>query len=242
MCTEVTRLHVTRTPGGRARLVSSGGVFRAMQVGRHPAGVTVALVPERALLLAGDDVAIEVEVGAGLALEITEAAGTVAYDMRGGRARWAISYRVGAGASLVHQALPWVSAAGSDVARSTRVALDVGASAVLRETVVLGRHGEQPGALVSHTHVVREGHEVLVEEVHADDLTPRLGAGHRVLDQVLALGPLRTTGVADEPLLTRLDLASGDTVWRRLDADAHGAAAALDRVASTLCGGLSRAG
>jgi len=198
-----------------------------MLISRGVDSARVQLVPERALLLTGDDVALEIEVESGLRLELGEVGGTVAYDMRGGSARWRTSYRIEAGASLVHQTLPWVSAEGSDVERLTEAHLYGDASLVLRETLVLGRYGEAPGALVAHTRVYRDGAEVLVEELHASDLVPSVGTGHRVLDQVLAVG---TTNVAEAPGVTRLDLASGDHVWRRLEAGSHSAVASLDDV------------
>lgn len=191
-------------------------MFRAMLVGRDADSARVQLVPTRALLLAGDDVAVEIEVESGLHLELGETGGTVAYDMRGRNARWRTSYRVGAGASLVHHTLPWVSAEGSDVERLTEAHLYGDASLVLRETLVLGRYGEGPGRLVSHTRVHRDGAEVLVEELHADDLVPGTGVGHRVLDQVLAFGAEPEVGGLDGDV-TRLRLASSDVVRRRLE-------------------------
>src|SRR5699024_1940704 len=133
------------------------------------------------LLLAGDHVALEVDVDPGLWLTLVETAGTVAYDMRGGRASWSTVFRIGAGATVVHETLPWVSAAGSDVTRTLGVELGPGARALLRETLVLGRHGEEPGRLRTRSHVRREGADVFVEEVDSADLAP-----HRVLDQVAA--------------------------------------------------------
>lgn len=235
--TDTTRLTLGRSSRGGCRVGGGGGAFRAVQeqVGRDWA--RVALVPDRALLLAGDDVRLEVEVEPGLRLELVETGGTVAYDMRGDSARWSATFTIGAGARLVHETLPWVSAAGSDVVRETRVDLapsgGEAAGALLRETVVLGRHGEQPGRLVSHLHVRRDGLEVLVEELHAEDLAP-----HRVIDQVAAYGldPSPAAEV-DSGGITRLDLADPagvDTVWRRLDDHAHVAAAGLDRIFAAL--------
>ena len=255
--TEVTRLELRATPGGGCRLVSGGGVFRAVLQRTVGPAARVALVPERALLLAGDDVALHVSVDAGLRLELVETGGTVAYDMRGASARWSTRFALGADSCLVHETLPWVSAAGSDVERSLEVDLGVGARALLRETLVLGRHGERPGALTSSTRVRREGREVFVEDLDAVDLTP-----HRVLDQVSSFGEFRSAVAgsqvsaesaagADEHAragaradadagargatpaasgVTRLELASGDTVWRRLDSAAHAAAAGVDRI------------
>jgi len=196
-----------------------------MLIARGADSARVQLVPERALLLAGDDVALEIEVEAGLRLELGEVGGTVAYDMRGGSARWRTSYRVETGASLVHQTLSWVSAEGSDVERLTEAHLYGDASLVLRETLVLGRYGEAPGALVAHTKVYRDGAEVLVEELHASDLVPAVGTGHRVLDQVLALGAAGPDKVKGADA-TRLNLVGGGHLWRLLSS-AHTCSLAL---------------
>lgn len=247
MPTEVTRLALVATPGGGCRLSGGGGAFRAVLQGRAGPTARVALVPERALLLRGDAVALQVSVDPGLRLELVETGGTVAYDMQGGHASWATSFVLGEGATVVHETLPWVSAAGSDVERCLEVELGAGARALLRETLVLGRHDEAPGRLRSRTHVRRDGVDVLVEELDAADLAP-----HRVLDQVASFGDFRPASVGPQvpayapcdaiathlppaaPGVTCLELESGDTVWRRLDHHAHAAASGLDRIFTSL--------
>ena len=259
MSTELTRLVLTRAASGAVRLSGGGGVLRAVLLERGPDWARVSLMPQRMLLLDGDDVALKVEVGSGLRLELSETGGTVAHDMRGGRARWRTAFHLRAGAALTHHTWPWVSCAGSDVERSTEVRLGTGARAVLRETLVLGRHGELPGRLRARTRVLREEAEVpvevLVEELCSDDLDATFSpTGHRVLDQVLCLGPCvlpaaesggpslapgQTSGPAPTSTWqavhpTRLDLASGDHLWRALATDAHHAAGELDRVCEAL--------
>ena len=172
-------------------------------------GARVALVPEQAVLLAGDHVTVSVRVGAGRKLEIVEPGGTVAYAMRGRAARWDVDVEVECGGSLVWHGEPFVVAQGADVRRTTRVGLAVGGSAVLRETLVLGRHGEAPGRLVARTDVHRDGAPVLVEEL---DSTVGLGP-HRVLDQRLCLG----AGCSGDGLV----LESGDRLHRWLGAQTH---------------------
>ena len=247
MSTELTRLTLSRSVGGGVRIGGGGGALRAVLLARGEAWARVSLVPERMLLLAGDDVALEVEVDAGLRLELTETGGTVAHDMRGGRARWRTSFVLHPDAALSHHTWPWVSCAGSDVERSTEVRLGTGARAVLRETLVLGRHAEVGGRLRAHTRVLREGEdgpvEVLAEEFCSEDLGATFApAGHRVLDQVLCLGPCLTpsaaAGRSDPPRgsvhPSQLDLASGDRIWRALATDAHHAAGELDRIFEAL--------
>jgi urease accessory protein len=177
-------------------------------------GVRVALVPEQAVLLAGDRVTVAVRVGAGQRLEIVEPGGTVAYAMRGGQARWDVRVVVEEGGSLVWHGEPFVVAQGADVLRSTTVDLAPGACLQLRETLVLGRSGEGPGRLVSRTDVHRDGVPVLVEELDSS-----LGLGrHRVLDQLLEVGgPDRLDQRGPGVLL----LASGDRLHRWLGAETH---------------------
>jgi urease accessory protein len=182
--------------------------FRLPSVG---AGDRVALVPEQAVLLAGDQVAVSVRVPAGRSLEIVEPGGTVAYAMRGRRARWDVSVVVEEGASLVWLGEPFVVAEGADVARSLTVALGPGSRLVLRETLVLGRSGEGPGRLRTQSSVLRDGSPLLVEEL---DCVTGLGP-HRVLDQVLRVGTPSRPG--DHSLV----LESGDVLDRWLGARAH---------------------
>ena len=169
----------------------------------------VALVPEQAVLLAGDQVTVSVRVGAGQSLEIVEPGGMVAYAMRGSTARWDVRVEVEEAGSLVWHGEPFVVAEGAHVRRTTDVALAAGATLVLRETLVLGRHGEAPGRLVARTDVHRDSTPVLVEEL---DSTLGLEA-HRVLDQRLCVG----TRCGGDGLV----LESGDRLHRWLGADTH---------------------
>ena len=191
-------------------------------LGLHERGARVALVPTRALLLAGDAVQVVVVVADGLSLDVRETSGTVAYDMRGGGATWEMGATVGVGSRLVLDALPWVSSAGSSVVRSMSAALADGATLLARETLVLGRSGEPPGTLVSRTTISRGGRPVLVEELRSAHLAP-----HRVLDSVLDVGG---TVVVPPGGPASFRLETGDRLWRRLGRETHETALALDAV------------
>lgn len=219
--TDACSISLGRTPSGRPRVSSGGGPLRVVTLSADQHGARVALVPTRALLLAGDAVEVRVRVADGLRLHVQETSGTVAYDMRGGSATWSVDAEVGAGGCLVLDSLPWVSAHGSRVVRSLSVDLGAGATLLARETLVLGRSGEAPGSLVSGTVVTRELRPVLVEELRSEHLAP-----HRVLDSVLAVGS--GVGVAGSP--APLVLETGDRIWRRLGHEAHETAAVLDPV------------
>jgi urease accessory protein len=171
----------------------------------------VALVPEQAVLLAGDHVMVAVRVPAGRSLEIVEPGGTVAYAMRGLQARWDVTVEVEEAGRLVWHGEPFVVAQGADVRRTLTVDLAGAASLALRETLVLGRTGEVPGLLLSRTEVTRDGSPVLVEEL---DCATGLGS-YRVLDQVLHVG---ATGPGGEHTMV---LESGDALHRWLGAETH---------------------
>lgn len=179
--------------------------------------VRVALVATEMLLLAGDDVTISVEVGDGCRLEIVETAGTVAHDMRGRSATWRVDIRLGNDAILLWSGLPFVVADGADVTRVTRVTLDRGAVAVLRETLLLGRTGENGGRLETQMQATQGGGPLLVESFelspHARHDAALLG-GFRCVDSVTTLGSrLLGDGV--------LQLESEGSVLRWLGRDAH---------------------
>ena len=76
---------------------------------------------------------------------------------------------------------------------------------LMRETVVLGRTGEEPGRLVARTDVVGNG-PVLVEEIDSAVLSKR------VLDSILAIGYPAEGGMA---------LEAGGTLYRALSDDTH---------------------
>jgi urease accessory protein len=222
-----TRIRVDAVAGGRLAVATeiTGGparpALRPMLLSSAPGHARICLVPDGALLLAGDAIALDLEVGDGVRLDVVEPGGTVAYDMRGGEARWDVRLALGARSSLTWAGEPFVLASGSRVIRSTRIRVGPGARLALRETLVLGRHGERAGLLEQHLRAYDEHDaELLVEDLVLDRSTHRPGilGGHRVLGSVVALGLAIPAGVCPEG---RLDLDEGGTVWRRLAGDAH---------------------
>ncbi len=223
-----TRLRVSPGTGtGRCRVRTAttqsdptASVVRPVLVAHDRRGAQVSLVPEGALLLAGDAVEIDVTVDAGMSLDLVEPGGTVAFDMRGGTARWDVRIELGDGARLSWAGLPFVVSEGADVTRSLRVRCGAGAQLLVREVLVLGRFGEGPGRLRQTTTVLDgDGRPVLVEDLPLgpDSATLLLG-GHRVLSSVLALG----TDLPADDRPDRYDLAApGAVLWRRLGHQAH---------------------
>ncbi|HWI42455.1 MAG TPA: urease accessory protein UreD [Nocardioides sp.] len=226
-----TRIRVSPGAGGsrcQVRTATSSSdptaaVVRPIVVEHGMRSARIALVPEGALLLAGDAIEIDVTVDEGAEVDLLEPGGTVAFDMRGDSARWDVRIDVRPGARLHWGGLPFVVAAGADVARTVRVRCAGDARLALRECLVLGRFGEPPGTLRQVTTVV-DGSDrpVLAETLPLDARSaPLLLGSHRVLSSVLSLGgPLAPTA-ADEH---RYDLdVTGAVLWRRLGAQAHDA-------------------
>jgi len=228
-----TRIRVSADPGGgrcRVRTAMTGSdanaaLLRPMVVHHDEAAALVSLVPEGALLLAGDAIEIDVTVDAGARLDLVEPGGTVAFDMRGRRARWDVRIRLGSGAVLTWAGEPFVVAAGADVTRRLDVGLADGAVFAIRESLTLGRYGEGPGGLHQHTAVASDGVPILVEDLPLDATTaPGLLGGRRVVSSVLLVGKdLPTSTEATEH---RYDLDAGGHLWRRLGAQTHEAALA----------------
>lgn len=229
-----TRVQVTRpAAGGRAHVVmgtdgpSNRPVVRPMLIASDVAGAVVSLVPDGALLLAGDAISIDVHVGPGARLELIEPAGTVAYAMDGGRAAWDVTITLAAAATLLWAGEPFVVSEGATVDRSTTIRCGIGSSVAWRETLVLGRHGEHPGTLKQELTVLGHGDGPLLRETL--EVGPAshhlLLGGARAMNTVLVLGRRLTADLATGSG-TRLDLESDGTLVRHLALEAHRAMSA----------------
>lgn len=201
------------------------GLLQPRLVSRRGTQAHVALVAGGALLVGGDEVAVEIEVEDGCRLTLEDVGGTVAYPSRGTASRFDVRIRLGAGARLVWHSHPFVLAQDADVERRTEVELGPGAALCLRETLVLGRSGEQGGTLRSGLRVhERGGMPVLVEDLLLEGHRPRpgiLGDGS-VLDSVLVAG-MRPAGEAP-PGVTVLELARPGALARRIARATHDSA------------------
>src|SRR5699024_4167479 len=132
-----TRIEVVLVDG-RARIkhIAHGELLAARPLrmaGRH---VRIALVGIRTTPLAGDALALQIRVGPGVVLEIIEPTGMVAYDGAGRRADWRAELDLGAGATLIWHARPFVAARGSNAHRSTNARLAADARLLLKELLV----------------------------------------------------------------------------------------------------------
>ncbi|MGA5266617.1 urease accessory protein UreD [Streptomyces lydicamycinicus] len=183
--------------GGATRLpvLDGDGPFALRRV-RGPCGqARVCVVGAMSAPLGGDRLAIEATAEAGAALHLTAAAATVALPGRtADHATYDVRLRVDDGARLDWLPEPLISAAGSALRMTTTVELAPTAHLVLREEQVLGRSGEETGALRSRIVVRRGGRTLLDQETAYGPGAPGWDTsavldGHRALGQLLVVKP-----------------------------------------------------
>lgn len=226
--TEVAEVVVTGDPREHPRVLLRSALLAPRLLGTDIGGARIALVATTATLLAGDVMRLRVDVGAGLRVDLEDIAATVAYNGRGGQARWDICLEVRKRATLVWQGKALVVADGADVVRTLRVDVAEGGRLLMRDVVVLGRHQESGGSLRCDTRASYAGQPLLVEQLDLVDrraglrFTPGVIGEHRVVDTVTWLGePLPCEIVPDSDQVTRLDLAGPGLVARHLASATH---------------------
>jgi urease accessory protein len=193
----VTRIGV-HAADGRARLTLTQGPISPRILRVTDNGARIGLVATQALLLGGDHVQLDIEVGPGAWLELVETAGTVAYDADGEGSSWTVSIHVADRGVLIWSGEPFVVSKGANVTRSTSIDLGVAAVACIRETLVLGRSAETGGAIrstmsalhmPSHnqppTAMLREDLDLTDPDIRA---LPGLLGDARIIDTVSLLG------------------------------------------------------
>ncbi|MER5709713.1 urease accessory protein UreD [Streptomyces sp. NPDC002122] len=192
--------------GGLPLLESDGPL--ALRRTRAAAGWTrVTVVGAMSAPLGGDRLAIETDVRDGARLLVDSAAATLALPGRSAEPA-AYDLRIAVGEDGVLRWLPeqLVSAHGSDLRMRTTVELAPTARLVLREEQILGRHGEQPGTLVTRLTVHRAGRPLLDQELAYGPGAPggwdggAVLGGHRATGQLLVVDPDFT----DKPVESRL--------------------------------------
>ena len=145
--------------------------------------------------LGGDDLALEITVGAGAHLVVRTAAASVALP-GDGPSEVHVRATVAAGGELRWLAEPVVVARAAVHHLRTTVELEAGARLLWREELVLGRHGEAGGSVVTRTDVDLAGdpllrHELALGPLHPAAAGPAVTAGARAVGTVLLAGPDR---------------------------------------------------
>lgn len=142
--------------------------------------------------LGGDELALDVHLGAGASLQLRSAAATV---VQAGHppaaAQWTVVAALAAGAVLDWRPEPTVVCDGAELRSMVTVALQHRARAVLREEVVLGRAGQRGGRFTGELIVELDGAPLLAHTVLLDGADPVLegpgGAGGARVAGMLAV-------------------------------------------------------
>lgn len=148
--------------------------------------------------LGGDDLALEITVGAGAHLTVRTAAASVALP-GDGPSEVHVRATVAAGGELRWLPEPVVVAQASVHHMGTTVELEAGASLLWREELVLGRHGEAGGSIVSRTDVDLAGEPLLRHELALGPLFPA-AAGPAVTAGARAVGSILLAGLHRAPV------------------------------------------
>ncbi len=150
--------------------------------------------------LGGDVLSLDVRIGASASLTVRSAGATMVQPGRGeGPARWDATVAVGAGGHLDWAPEPTVVTDRAEFLTSLRVTLDAGASALVRELVVLGRHGRTGGAYRGHLAVTLDGRPLLAHTTVLDGADPAL-SGPAGSGGARAIGTLLTAGADRYPV------------------------------------------
>jgi urease accessory protein len=174
-------------------------------------GREVYLVGTSAGPLAGDDLRLDLSIGARAALTVRSVAATLvqpgapaAGPAGRGPSVLRIDARVGAVGRLVWVPEPTVAVRGCDHETVVRIGLDPGATLVWRDEVVLGRHGEETGSVLARLAVDRAGMPLLRNDLAVGPRWPGsrgpagVGSVAGAVGSALVVGP-GAAGVAADP-------------------------------------------
>jgi urease accessory protein len=159
----VTRLRSDGPIVLRPRILGAGDPHDVWQT---PGAAWVSRAAGAAGPLGGDDLQLGVDVGPGAALVLTDASASLALPgPYAGRSRSRITARVGSGGCLALLAQPVIAARGCDHLGVTTIELSAGARLLVREQLLLGRHGEDPGTIRQRLRVRLDGRPLYDQEV-----------------------------------------------------------------------------
>jgi urease accessory protein len=145
--------------------------------------------------IGGDDLSLRISVEEGAFLRVRTAAASIALPGPDGlESVLRVSVSVGPGARLEYLPEPVVVTAGARHATVVSVSLDEGASLLLRDELLLGRHGEDGGTARSVLRVDYAGRPLLrqslgVSGTDPGSLGPAVLSGHRAVGTLLHVSP-----------------------------------------------------
>jgi urease accessory protein len=145
--------------------------------------------------IGGDELGLRISIGAGAFLRVRTAAASIALPGPDGlESVLRVTVDLAARARLEYLPEPVVVSAGARHATIIRVTLAEGASLLLRDEVLLGRHGEAGGACRTELWVNYAGRALLRQSLEVSgtdtaDLGPAVLAGHRAVGTLLHVDP-----------------------------------------------------
>jgi urease accessory protein len=154
----------------------------------------VYLVGGAAGPIGGDELSLRIVVGPGAFLRMRTAAASIALPgLDGAESVLRVSVSVAAGGRLEYLPEPLVVSKGARHATLVSVTLAAGASLVLRDELLLGRHGEAGGAARTVLRVDYAGRPLLRQSVEVSgsdpvSLGPAVLSGHRAVGSLLLAG------------------------------------------------------
>lgn len=145
--------------------------------------------------LGGDDLRLDVRVGAGAALILRDVSASLVLPgphREGSTSRVAV--RVCAGATFVWLPQPLIAAHGCRHRALTSVAMEPGARLLVREGLLLGRFGEEPGSVRQRLRVCIGDHPLYDQEIAIGPEAPgweaaAVTAGRRAIGSALVVDP-----------------------------------------------------
>ncbi|WP_203596503.1 urease accessory protein UreD [Actinomadura bangladeshensis] len=162
---------------------------------RDALAVGVHLTAGGAGPVGGDHLCLEVNVGPGSALVLSEVSPTLLLPgPHGEESRTEIDIHVGAGATLAWLPQLVIAAQGCRHRTDGRISLEQGARLLLREETLFGRHGEQPGDLRQRPRVMLDGRPLLDQELAIGPSAPAwevpsVTAGNQTTGTLLLVDP-----------------------------------------------------
>jgi urease accessory protein len=203
-------------PRGRTRLP----VLRSqvpLVLRRSPEAVY--LVSAAAAPLGGDHLDLRIEVRAGATLCLRTVAASLALPgLDGEESLLTVTATVAAGGRLEYLPEPVVVADGARHVAGIRVSVAEGGSLVLRDELILGRHGERGGAYRASLHADYAGRPLLRQELDVSGTDavaggPAILSGHRAVATLLQVDPaLAAVPPAAGPWVAVMPLAAGPAV------------------------------
>lgn len=192
-----SRLHTLRSDWPlmlRTTLADTQGAA-ACWAGQDAAPAHVHLTAAGAGPVGGDQLHLQVRVGAGSALVFGEVSPTLLLPgPHGEQSRLDVDLHVEAGATLAW--LPQLVIAAQECRHRTdiRVTLAPGARLLLREEVLFGRHGEHPGRFAQRLRITCENQPLYDQELDigpgaAGWCGPAITAGHRSAGTLIVIDP-----------------------------------------------------